>query len=308
MKKTMNNYLNNIKLDPNYVTGFTDAEGCFHISIVNKPKARLKKSVRVIFQITLHIKDTALLYKIQEFFEVGKVINRKDNACYFRVSSFAELLVIISHFEKYPLLTEKRADFILFKQVLELMNRKESLTNETLQEIVNKKAAMNFGKLSDKLLASFSNTIPENRPIINNPVIYNPLLLSGFVDGEGCFTINIYNRKDTILGKGIKLVFKITQNNKNIKILKQIVELLKCGNLYSQSKVTNSNVTDYMVTSLSDLTYKIIPFFSKYPLQSSKKKEFEIFIQISEMIKQKVHLTKEGLAKIQKIKETLNKR
>jgi len=37
---------NNIKLDSNYVTGFTDAEGCFHISIVDKPGARLKKKCK----------------------------------------------------------------------------------------------------------------------------------------------------------------------------------------------------------------------------------------------------------------------
>jgi len=188
------------------------------------------------------------------------------------------------------------------------MNNKKYLTNEILQEIVNKKAAMNFEKLSEKLWISFPNTIPENRLIINNPIIYNPLWLSGFVDGEGCFTINIYNRKDTVLSKGVKLVFKITQNNKNINLLKQIIELLKCGNLHSQSKVTNSSVIDYMVTGLSDMTYKIIPFFIKYPLQSNKRKELESFIQVSEMMKQKAHLTEEGLAKIQIIKKTMNKR
>lgn len=34
------------------------------------------------------------------------------------------LNVIIDHFEKYPLLTKKREDFILFTQIVTLRNKK----------------------------------------------------------------------------------------------------------------------------------------------------------------------------------------
>jgi len=44
------------KFNPNYVTGFTDAEGCFHVSVVDKADLKVKKSVRVLFQISLNKK------------------------------------------------------------------------------------------------------------------------------------------------------------------------------------------------------------------------------------------------------------
>ena len=51
------------------------------------------------------------------------------------------LKVIIPHFIKYPLITQKHVDFLLFKQVVELMNRKEHQTKEGLGKIVNIRAS-----------------------------------------------------------------------------------------------------------------------------------------------------------------------
>jgi hypothetical protein len=39
-------------LNPFYVTGFIDAEGCFHVSIVNNNELKTGKSVRARFQIS----------------------------------------------------------------------------------------------------------------------------------------------------------------------------------------------------------------------------------------------------------------
>ena len=59
-----NNKLNNNSLDPNYISGFIDAEGCFHISILRNNNLKLGVSVRAIFQISLHRKDQALIERI----------------------------------------------------------------------------------------------------------------------------------------------------------------------------------------------------------------------------------------------------
>ena len=47
--------------------------------------------------------------------------------------------------EKYPLLTQKAADFILFKQVLDLIKEKDNLSIEGISKIINIKASMNLG-------------------------------------------------------------------------------------------------------------------------------------------------------------------
>jgi len=299
----MNNILNN-KLNPTFVSGFTDAEGCFHVSIINKADLKLGKSVRVLFQISLHRKDKALLHQIKDYFGIGEVIDRKDGAFYYKVSQIRDLMRIIDHFNKYPLLTEKCADFELFKQIVEIVSRKEHLSEEGLQKIVNIKASMNFEKLSDSLKASFPNTVPVNRPVIKDTAIYSPEWLSGFVDGEGCFTINIYKRKDTVLGEGVKLVLKITQDKRNEELLENFVKVLGCGGLYSQSKT--GNVIDFMVTGFSNITDKVIPFFLAHPLQGAKRKELADFIKVAELMKLKAHLTKEGLEQIRTIKDGMN--
>jgi hypothetical protein len=86
----------------------------------------------------------------------------------FRVNSLQDLTnIIIPHFVKYPLLTQKAADFYLFRQVTELMKNKAHLTTEGLQKIINIKASVNLS-LSDELKYKFINTVPVQRPTINS--------------------------------------------------------------------------------------------------------------------------------------------
>lgn len=287
------------------MSGFIDAEGCFHVSIIDRGELKAGKSVRVMFQISLHKKDKALLDLIRDYFGVGMVIDRKDDVFYYKVSGIQDLMHILAHFEKYPLLTQKGADLELFKQIVEKMIRKEHLTAKGMQEIVNLKASMNFEVLSDKLLSAFPDTVAVSRPIVKDTVTYNPDWISGFVDGEGCFFINIYKRKDSVLGEGVKLVFKITQDSRNSHILASFVQIFGCGAIYSQTKSTGG-VQDFMVTGLSHMTDKVIPFFLKYPLQGVKRKEFKDFTRVAELMKLKAHLTKEGLEEIRAIKAGMN--
>ena len=102
--------------------------------------------VQAIFQISLHEKDRAILYGIRESLGgVGEVYARGKNAYIYRICSSKKLIKVIDHFDKYPLLTQKRADFELFKSVVDMMNRKEHLTMEGLTKIVSLKASINKG-------------------------------------------------------------------------------------------------------------------------------------------------------------------
>jgi len=46
----------------------------------------------------------------------------------------------------YPLLTQKAADFNLFVQIVQLMNKGAHLNHSGLQQIANIKASLNKGK------------------------------------------------------------------------------------------------------------------------------------------------------------------
>jgi hypothetical protein len=96
---------------------------------------------------------------------------------------------IIPHFEKYPLLTQKAADFILFLRIVELMNTGAHISVEGLQNIVNIKASINLG--SSELIKSEFVINPVERPIIQNTNIPNPNWVSGFVSGEANFDVGI---------------------------------------------------------------------------------------------------------------------
>jgi hypothetical protein len=90
----------------------------------------------------------------------------KDNtSIQYRIESASDLVVIINHFDKYPLITKKLGDYLLFKQAFELIQGKQHLTEEGLKKLVSIKAVLNNG-LSDNLKIAFSKTdvIPALRP------------------------------------------------------------------------------------------------------------------------------------------------
>jgi hypothetical protein len=123
--------------------------------------------VQPVFAMELNIRDSELIKRIQSYFGVGiLVINKAKNSISFSVQSVKDLNnVIIPHFDKYPLLTQKRADFLLFKLAVELISRKEHLTIEGLRKIVAIRASINKG-LSVTLKEAFPRIIPVSRPII----------------------------------------------------------------------------------------------------------------------------------------------
>lgn len=85
------------------------------MSITSRPESKFKCRVRVKFQIFLSIKDTPLLLEIKKFFKgVGVVNTVSNNTAFYVVDKPSDILkVIIPHFIAYPLLTQKRKDFIL---------------------------------------------------------------------------------------------------------------------------------------------------------------------------------------------------
>lgn len=169
-----NNNLKNIKLNPYFVTGFADGESCFTINIYRDKLQKQGFRVKACFVIGLHEKDRLLLESIQASFGgVGNITKLGKDTIQYRVTSIKDLKVIVDHFDKFPLITQKRADFELFKQVIDLMNRKEHLTKEGLQQIINLRASMNLG-LSDELKATFPNTILVPRPPVVGKEIQDP--------------------------------------------------------------------------------------------------------------------------------------
>jgi hypothetical protein len=73
-------------------------------------------------------------------------------------------------FDKYSLISRKRGDYLLFKQILSIIKLKEHLTLQGIQKIINIRATLNFG-LSKELQLMFPETVPVPRPLRETCVI-----------------------------------------------------------------------------------------------------------------------------------------
>jgi hypothetical protein len=125
-----------MNLDAQWVVGFTDGEGCFHIGMANHPEMTLGVQVLPEFVVVQHIRDVKVLQAIRTFFKCGVVrSNHGDRMCY-RVRKLEHLVqIIIPFFEKHPLKTLKRQDFLAFRDVVRLMTERQHLTPQGLQRI-----------------------------------------------------------------------------------------------------------------------------------------------------------------------------
>jgi hypothetical protein len=196
------NYASN-GLNPYYVTGFTDGEGCFYVSVSPNPRYNTAHRVKAVFHIGVHVKDIALLEQIQLFFGVGTITKLGAESVQFRVSGSENLKVIINHFDKYPLLSNKQYDYLLFKQVVNYIEEGRHLTLEGLKKIISIKAVMNNKGLSESLALAFTDIEPTLRPAIKNRKIESLHWLAGFTDAEGCFFIALKKSPESKLGETV---------------------------------------------------------------------------------------------------------
>ena len=135
-------------VNPRVWSGLIDGEGSFTI-VVDKNKVRnLGWRVQLKFQIGLHTKDLNLLCLLQQYLGgIGSIhLASNRDIVNYSIDSIKDLNNLITHLEKYPLLTQKAADFLLFKKAVELVNDKAHLTVEGLNSIRKIKSGRNTGR------------------------------------------------------------------------------------------------------------------------------------------------------------------
>lgn len=291
-------------LNPWTIVGFSDAESSFMVRIRKNSKYKTGWLVVAVFSIALDKKDLWLLESIKAFFWGLGSIKKHGNSTYsYRIESSEQIIrVIIPFFDKYSLVSEKLGDYLLFKQVLELMSTKQHLTQEGLEKIVSLKASINKG-LSDELRLAFPQCNPTPRPVVNNKAIPAPEWLAGFVSGEGCFKSLL--RKSTSIKVGFQsmLVFQIAQHARDEKLMENFVNYFGCGHVEKDSR---GPWLYYVVANFSHISEKIIPFFHQYEIVGSKNLDFKDWCKIATLMQNKAHLTPKGLKEITAIKAGMN--
>lgn len=305
LSKQVNNAFgeqNSIKLNPWFITGFVDAEGCFAIGLFVSSNYKMGYQTQAIFKITLHKKDFNLLSQVKDYFGVGTITKHGSTTIEYRVKSLKDLDVILAHFEKYPLISQKWSDCELFKLAFSLLKNKEHLTKKGFNQILAIKSSMNKG-LSEELQSLFPEIIPVNRPLPLDKDVKDPYWLTGFTSGEGCFFVYIRNSSTTKLGKSISLKFHIAQHSRDTELMKKFIPIFDCGSI--ELSLARSEVY-FVVTKLQDITDKVIPFFDKSPIKGVKASDYADFKKVAMLITKKDHLTEKGINEIKLIKSNMS--
>ena len=153
-------------------------------------------------------------------------------------------------------------------------------------------------KRQDGLSISSHNT-PASLGEIRNI----PEYISGYVDGEGCFTVTFNKRTKAKLGWELRPSFSVSQNEDRRQVLDLIRVYFGCG--YIRRDYADKTVK-FEIRDHDDLVSKVIPHFERFPLISAKQKDFELFSKICEIISDERHLHKEGFAEIVNLAYQMN--
>ena len=292
-------------INPGVWSGLIDGEGSFSIIITKNKARKLGWRAELKFQIGLHTKDLNLLYLLQQHLGgIGSIhLHQNREIVNYSIDSIQDLNELIVYLEKHPLLTQKAADFLLFKKAVKLFNDKVHLTVEGLNQLVNIKASMNLG-LSDMLKSEFASYTPVERPRINyDNIILSPYWISGFISAEGNFDVRIPSTKSK-LGYRVQLRFRISQHSREIELMEKLVEYFGAGKIYNYAGKSAINLTIFDFTEISQI---IIPFLNKTPLLGIKFYDYLDWSKIHSLMVNRLHLTVEGIDSIRKIKSGMNK-
>ncbi|CCC14781.1 hypothetical protein SMACR_12660 [Sordaria macrospora] len=290
-----------IKLNPWFITGLSDGDGSFYIVLRRDATCRFGYSVSLEYKVVAEINplNLKLLESVQDFFEGSGTITVDKNTYLYVIRNRGHLRIVWNHFHNYPLQTTKHIYFILWSRVLNLLEKKDHYTIKGFMEILSIKAIFPTG-LNDNIKRDFPNVLPITRTdFIPNTYKLDGHWVAGFTQADGSFGLNYTKVSAMTLGYTCLPQFRISQNERDLIVLKRIIECLGCGNLINVSKTKKEWVVS--VSNSSQLYNTIIPFFKQYAIYGAKYEDYKDFSLGIEIISKKGHLTAEGLDQLKEI-------
>lgn len=220
------------KVFPHFLTGFTDADGCFYVDVAPGKLGRITP----IFYITQQSPPefnyngpSPVLLACQDFFGVGHFIRDRRDDCYtYRINSAQHLhSKVIPHFSNAPLHSEKKRDFHIFCQICTLLAEKKKGDQIAWQQI--KKLAYTLNRTSRRHQRYWS---PEQAQAFKedskfswdsaNPARLHPEYVSGLTQGDGSFSMSFSKT-------GIMPIFSLGSHNLSLNLLYRLKEFFQCG-------------------------------------------------------------------------------
>lgn len=293
--KLIRNYttkkINHININQ-WLVGITDGDGTFNVYLNMK-----NKKIIFTYKITLITKNSQLLYKIKSYLGIGSVIisnkNQPNLISYLIRDKNLLLNYLIPIFDKYPLLTSKRFNYLKFKHCLLISN------DNNLSQIdkLNKINEINNLTFDNNYISDAWNPIKYiiNNNNNNNVLNYDNLNINdieniitkswliGFIEAEGSFFILkklanrfihsfcITQKLDYIVLYSIKLLLNINNNIQNSHHI-YIKGEVACRFNFYKLETTNSKNIEYIINY-----FRYSNYLSKF--LGIKSFEFNIWIR-----------------------------
>lgn len=301
--KSVDNLFPNGGLNPHFVTGLADGDGSFYITFRKDVSYRLGYSISPEFKIVASVSslNLLLLESVKKFFGGIGTITKFKNTYSFTVRNKSHLRLIYNHFSNYPLQTTKHVHFILWSRVLNMIENKEHIVESGFLEILAIKSLYPTG-LNENLKEAFPNIVSIEKPeFVANTTPLNGHWVAGFTQADGSFGLSYFKVSNMKLGYTGQASFRVTQHERDLIVLNRITDLLGYGSVRVASKIKKE-----WVFSVTNNLETVSSFFKEYPIYGTKQLDFECFNKGILILKNKEHLTPEGLMEFKTLVDNMN--
>jgi LAGLIDADG endonuclease len=127
--------------------------------------------------------------------------------------------------------------------------------------------------------------------------------ISGYVDGEGCFTVSISPRAKLLVGWEVRPSFSVSQNGDRAEVLHVLQAYFGCGSIRPDR---SDRTVKWETRRLEDILGHVIPHFESFPLMSGKQLDFERFASVCRLMAAGAHRRRAGLIEIVELARVMN--
>ena len=122
-------------LDNHWLAGFTQADGCFHISVVKSKTHKTGYSVRLEYSLKQNDKlPLDLLYKI---LQKGNLSQYHTGIWCYKSTGFQTAFALINYFDKFNLFSSKYTSYLKFRKVYIMITEGKHLEEKGVKKIIS---------------------------------------------------------------------------------------------------------------------------------------------------------------------------
>lgn len=285
-----------ITLHPWQITGMCDAQQVF---LIKKGNTINPVKFTLIFKIIVLVADKHLLFSFNNYFNgIGYISEiketpwskRKNKRIILQIRNNRDIQIILLHFCKYPLKTNRSCQYTLAEDLIKIEN--EDKFRKKLSSILRKENMKNV----------FSSNQFKDPNIVTTTIDLEPEWIVGFFQFQACFQFTLKKRKTRntfyILAHP---TFQVSFPQHSNTVLYAIL------NYFGGSVGFIKNKNNISRLIINDET-KMIRFFEKYSLTGSKNLSFQDWKKLCGIKQNNVHTNEEGFSEITKIIQGMNKK